>query len=233
MDGNGRWAVRRGLPRIDGHAAGEAAILSFVDAALAIGIRWVTLFAFSTENWSRPAAEVAFLMQFNRDVIRRHGLSFHKRGIRLRYLGARDEPVPASLRTEMTRIEAMTEGNARMTLTLAFNHGGRAEVAAAVRRIVRKGVPPDEVSPQLISDHLERAEMPDPDLVIRTAGEYRVSNFMLWRLAYAELVFTDVLWPDFNETHLRAAVIEYQTRSRRFGGLEPAPTTLAHSARRG
>ncbi|MEU5529361.1 polyprenyl diphosphate synthase [Micromonospora chersina] len=225
MDGNGRWATRQGLPRIAGHAAGEAAILTFVDAALAMGIQWVTLFAFSTENWNRPAAEVEFLMRFNSGVIRKHGASFHKRGIRVRYLGAREEPVPPDLCAEMTGIEALTNCNRRMTLTLAFNHGGRAEVTAAVRRIVNAGVPADRITSQVVADHLERADMPDPDLVIRTAGEHRLSNFMLWRLAYSELVFTEVLWPDFREEHLRSAVRSYQSRTRQFGGLQPDTNT--------
>ncbi|MEV6842839.1 polyprenyl diphosphate synthase [Actinoplanes sp. NPDC051411] len=219
MDGNGRWATRRGLERIDGHAAGEAAILAFVDAALDMGIPWITLFAFSTENWSRPAAEVAFLMAFNSAVIRRHGAYFHQRGIRVRYLGARREPVPASLSTEMTEIEELTAENRRMTLTLAFNHGGRSEIADAVQTIVRQGVPADQIDSRTVAAYLERPDMPDPDLVIRTAGEQRLSNFLLWRLAYSELMFTDVLWPDFRAEHLREAVRAFQRRTRRFGGL--------------
>jgi len=221
MDGNGRWATARGLTRVDGHAAGEAAILAFVDAAEALNIRWVTLFAFSTENWNRPAAEVAFLMRFNHGVIQRHGQNFHERGIRVRYLGARDERIPADLRTDMRAIELLTQRNAELTLTLAFNHGGRAEIVHAVRRIVAAGIHPDQIDTRLIQQFLEYPDTPDPDLVIRTSGEYRISNFMLWRIAYAELYFLDVLWPDFRGEHLAAAVRSFQERDRRFGRIPP------------
>jgi undecaprenyl diphosphate synthase len=220
MDGNGRWAKARGRERIFGHAAGERAILEFVDLALEFGISWVSLFAFSTENWDRPAAEVAFLMKFNRRIIRRHGPRFHALGVRVRYLGIDDNRVPRSLSRQMRELEELTSGNERMTLTMAFNHGGRSELVEAIRRIVRNGIPESDISESLISDHLQYPDMPDPDLVIRTAGEHRLSNFALWRCAYSELLFIKTLWPDFSRCDFIAALEEYSSRTRTFGKVD-------------
>lgn len=219
MDGNGRWATTRGQVRIDGHAAGETALLDVIAAAESHGIPWITLFAFSTENWERPPAEVDFLMSFNHSLIQRHGDDFHRRGIRVRYLGRSDPRVPSALARAMRDIEDRTAGNDRLTLTLAFNHGGQDEIIRAVRSIVRRGVPADDIDADVLRSHLQYPDMPEPDLLIRTAGEYRLSNFLLWHLAYTELCFVDVLWPDFRGTHLLSAVDTFQQRRRRFGRI--------------
>jgi len=217
MDGNGRWANLRGLPRVEGHAAGEEALHHTVEAALELGVQWLTVFAFSTENWMRPLDEVAFIMALNQRLIRRHGPRYHERGVRIRYLGRPDPRVPEQLLREMREIEACTVDNEGMTFTIAFNHGGRAEIAEAVRSMLSADVPPHDVSEECIARHLQYPDMPDPDLVVRTAGEQRISNFMLWRAAYAELVFMDVLWPDFRGEHLQEAIDIYRARQRRFG----------------
>ena len=219
MDGNGRWATRRGLDRIQGHAAGEASILAAVDAALEEALGWLTLFAFSTENWNRPEAEVSFLMAFNAYVIGRHGADFHARNIRIRYLGQRHR-VPAEVLKAMDNIELLTSANTGLNLTFAFNHGGRSEIVDAVRMIVTSGVDPSVIDEDLVSSSLQFPDIPDPDLIIRTSGEFRLSNFMLWRAAYTELVFLDVLWPDFRGQHLREALDELSTRDRRYGAIE-------------
>lgn len=219
MDGNGRWAQRRGLKRTDGHAAGEEALFDTVEGALDLGVRWLTVYAFSTENWRRPTDEVRFLMNFNESLLVRRRDELNERGVRIRFAGRRDWRVPKRLIRRMDESLALTEANRTLTLTIAFNYGGRAEIVDAVRRLVADGVPPDKVDERAIAKRLYDPEMPDPDLVIRTSGEYRLSNFLLWEAAYSELVFTDVLWPDFRRQHLFDAVREYQERDRRFGGL--------------
>jgi undecaprenyl diphosphate synthase len=223
MDGNGRWARARGMDRTIGHAAGERAILEFIDLSLEFGVSWVSLFAFSTENWLRPPAEVAFLMEFNSRVINRHGPRFHAQGVRVRYMGAGDSRIPRKLWRQMRDIEEMTAKNERMTLTMAFNHGGRSELVEATRRIVSSGIPEPDISEELISGSLPYSDMPDPDLVIRTAGEHRLSNFALWRCAYSELIFTETLWPDFSRRDFLAALDEYSRRTRTFGKLDAVP----------
>jgi undecaprenyl diphosphate synthase len=217
MDGNGRWATRRGLPRTEGHAAGEAALFDTVEGALELGIGWLTVFAFSTENWRRPADEVRFLMNFNERLLLRRRDELHDKGVRIRFAGRRDWRVPRRVLRRMDEATALTRGNRRMTLTFAFNYGGRAEIVDAVRRIVEDGVPAARVDERVVRSRLYWPDMPDPDLVIRTSGEYRISNFLLWELAYSELVFTDVLWPDFRREHLFEAIREYQRRERRYG----------------
>jgi undecaprenyl diphosphate synthase len=219
MDGNGRWAARRGLPRTEGHAAGEAALLDTVEGALALGIRWLTMFAFSTENWRRPPDEVRYLMHFNEDLLVRRRDELHEKGVRIRFAGRRDWRVPRRVLRRMDESAELTEKNRRMTLTMAFNYGGRAEIVDAVRQLVADGVRPDRVDERAIRSRLYHPDQPDPDLVIRTSGEYRISNFLLWQLAYSELVFTEVLWPDFRRQHLYEAVAEYQRRERRYGGV--------------
>jgi undecaprenyl diphosphate synthase len=220
MDGNGRWAQARGLKRTEGHAAGEKALFDAVEGALELGLGWFTVYAFSTENWRRPRDEVRFLMNFNESLLVRRRDEMNERGVRMRFIGRRDWRVPKRILRRMDESVALTEKNTTMTLTLAFNYGGRAELVDAVRRIVDDGVPADKVDERTIRSHLYDPEMPDPDLVIRTSGEYRISNFLLWELAYSELVFTDVLWPDFRREHLFDAVREYQRRERRFGGVQ-------------
>ncbi|GIU85394.1 MAG: isoprenyl transferase 2 [Acidimicrobiales bacterium] len=217
MDGNGRWATRRGLPRTEGHAAGEEALFDTVEGALEVGLEWMTVYAFSTENWRRPADEVRFLMNFNEGLLRRRRDELHERGVRMRFIGRRDWRVPRRLIKRMQESEELTRHNRRMTFTVAFNYGGRAEIVDAVRALVAEGISPDKVDERAIRRHLYDPEMPDPDLVIRTSGEYRISNFLLWEIAYSELVFCDVLWPDFRREHLFDAIREYQRRERRFG----------------
>jgi undecaprenyl diphosphate synthase len=220
MDGNGRWAQKRGLARTDGHAAGEEALFDVVEGALELGIQWLTVFAFSTENWKRPIDEVRYLMGYNESLLLRRRDELNERDVRIRFLGRRDWRVPARLVRRMDEALALTEDNTTMTLGIAFNYGGRAEVVDAVRALVEAGTPSAKIDEGAIRAHLYDPEMPDPELVVRTSGEYRVSNFLLWELAYSELVFSDVLWPDFRRQHLFEAVREYQRRERRFGGIE-------------
>jgi undecaprenyl diphosphate synthase len=219
MDGNGRWAERKGLPRTDGHAAGEQALFDTVEGALDMGLRWLTVYAFSTENWRRPADEVRYLMGFNEQLLLRRQEELHAKDVRIKFIGRRDWRVPRRVLRRIDDAVELTRHNRRMTLTIAFNYGGRAEIVDAVRALVAAGTPADKVSEKRIRAHLYDPEMPDPDLVVRTSGEYRISNFLLWELAYSELVFTDVLWPDFRREHLFDAVREFQSRDRRFGGV--------------
>lgn len=219
MDGNGRWASRRGLPRTEGHAAGEAALLDAVEGALDLGIPWITMYAFSTENWRRPADEVRYLMGFNESLLTRRRDELNEKGVRIRFAGRRDWRVPKRVLRRMDESVELTAGNRRSTLTMAFNYGGRAEIVDAVRSLVADGVPAGKVDEKAIRSRLYYPDQPDPDLVIRTSGEYRISNFLLWQLAYSELVFTDVLWPDFRRGHLFEAVREFQQRQRRYGGV--------------
>ncbi|MDP9071670.1 MAG: polyprenyl diphosphate synthase [Actinomycetota bacterium] len=220
MDGNGRWAAKRGLPRTEGHAAGEEALFDAVDGALELPVHWLTVYAFSTENWRRPVEEVRYLMGFNESLLVRRRDELHERGVRIRFAGRRDWRVPKRLLRRMDEAEALTARNRTMTLTIAFNYGGRAEIVDAVRALVAEGTPAARIDERAIRSHLYLPDMPDPDLVIRTSGEFRISNFLLWELAYSELVFTDVLWPDFRRENLFEAVREFQRRDRRFGGLD-------------
>ncbi|HEY5026083.1 MAG TPA: polyprenyl diphosphate synthase [Acidimicrobiales bacterium] len=220
MDGNGRWASQRGLPRTEGHAAGEEALLDTVNGALDLGIRWLTMFAFSTENWRRPRDEVRYLMGFNESLLMRRRDELHDKGVQILFAGRRDWRVPRRVLRRMDESVALTQGNRRMTLTMAFNYGGRAEIVDAVRALVGEGVPAAKIDERAIRSHLYYPDQPDPDLVIRTSGEYRISNFLLWQLAYSELVFTDVLWPDFRRAQLFDAVAQYQRRERRFGRVK-------------
>jgi len=222
MDGNGRWAQARGLKRTDGHAAGEEALFDTVDGALDLGLEWLTVYAFSTENWKRPADEVKFLMGFNESILLRRRDELHERGVRVRFSGRRDWRVPRRLLRTIDETVALTEHNTAMNFTIAFNYGGRAEIVDAVRALVAAGAKASDIDERAIRDHLYQPEMPDPDIMIRTSGEYRISNYLLWELAYSELVFTDVLWPDFRRAHLFAAICDYQSRDRRFGGVAPA-----------
>jgi undecaprenyl diphosphate synthase len=220
MDGNGRWAERQGLPRTDGHAAGEHALFDTVEGALDLGLRWLTVYAFSTENWRRPADEVRYLMGFNESLLIRRRDELHAKDVRVRFVGRRDWRVPRRVLRRIDEAVELTRHNRRMTLTLAFNYGGRAEIIDAVRAMVAAGTPADQISEKRLRANLYAPDMPDPDLVVRTSGEYRISNFLLWELAYSELVFTDVLWPDFRREHLFDAVRQFQHRDRRFGGVQ-------------
>lgn len=219
MDGNGRWAQRRGLPRTDGHAAGEEALLDTVWGALDAGIRYLTVYAFSTENWKRPVDEVRFLMGFNERLLMTRRDELNAKDVKVQFLGRRDWRVPRRVLKRIIETEELTRDNSAMTLSMAFNYGGRAELVDAVRDIVREGVKADKIDERTIRRHLYDPDLPDPELMVRTSGEYRISNFLLWELAYSELVFTDVLWPDFRRGDLYAAIDEFQRRDRRFGGL--------------
>ena len=220
MDGNGRWAQRRGLPRTEGHGAGEAALVDTTYGALALGVKALTVYAFSTENWIRPVDEVRYLMNFNRSLLERRQHELHEVGIRITFSGRRDWRVPKGVLKRMDEASELTKNNKAMTLNIAFNYGGRAEIVDAVKQLVAEGVSARDVTEKAIAARLYHPELPDPDLIVRTSGEYRISNFLMWENAYAELVFTAVLWPDFRREDLYAAVAEFQRRERRFGGLE-------------
>ncbi|MBA3621689.1 MAG: polyprenyl diphosphate synthase [Actinomycetota bacterium] len=221
MDGNGRWAAARGLPRNAGHEQGESALFDTVEGALQLGLRWLTVYAFSTENWKRPPSEVAFLLNFNRDLLLRRADELDERQVRVRFIGRRRRPVPRRLIHMIEATEARTARHRRLTLQVAFNYGGRAELVDVARRVatdVAEGrLRPDKVSEKSIQARLYEPEAPDVDLLVRTSGEQRLSNFLLFQAAYAELVFTDVLWPEFRRGELFAAVAEFQRRQRRFG----------------
>jgi undecaprenyl diphosphate synthase len=214
MDGNGRWAERRGLPVAEGHRAGTKALRRTVEAAIDLGVETLIVYAFSTENWSRPDEEVESLMEIFGETIERELPDLARQGVRARFLGRRDR-APDELRAQMEGLEGQTAHNERLNLWIAFDYGGRAELVNAVKRLVESGEEPDEHS---LRAHLYAPELPDPDLLIRTSGELRISNFLLWQLAYSELVFLDVLWPDFGATELEDALAAYAQRRRRFGG---------------
>lgn len=220
MDGNGRWAQQRGLKRTEGHAAGEDALFDTVEGALELGLDHFTVYAFSTENWRRPAEEVRYLMGFNEGILMRHTDELDEKGVRIRFLGRRDWRVPKRILRRIDEATEQTKNNTKMTFNVAFNYGGRAEIVDAVRAIVDSGIKSDKVTEKTIRAYLYEPGLPDPDLVVRTSGEYRISNFLLWELAYSELIFTDVLWPDFRRENLFEAVREYQARNRRFGGVQ-------------
>jgi undecaprenyl diphosphate synthase len=216
MDGNGRWATSRGLPVAEGHREGARALRRTVEAAIDLGIESLAVYAFSTENWSRPADEVEAIIELLDETIDRELPDLAKQGVRTRFFGRRDR-VPDQLRAKMEALEAETAHLDRLQLWIAFDYGGRAELVEATRALLRNGTTPDDVSEADIAAHLYAPELPDPDLVIRTSGEQRLSNFLLWQSAYAELVFDETYWPDFGEDRLRAAVEEFASRGRRFG----------------
>jgi undecaprenyl diphosphate synthase len=217
MDGNGRWAEQRGLPVAEGHRAGTRALRRTVEAAIDFGVESLAVYAFSTENWTRPVDEVDDLMEIFGETIERELPDLAREGVRVRFVGRRDR-APAVLLRQMEALEHDTAENTRLRLWICFDYGGRAEVVEAVQRIVASGVRPDAVDEELIAANLAAPEMPDPDLLVRTSGELRISNFLLWQLAYAELVFTETLWPDFDADDLRAALDQFAQRRRRFGG---------------
>jgi undecaprenyl diphosphate synthase len=216
MDGNGRWARRRGLPAIAGHRAGTQALRRTVEAAPGLGIRSLAVYAFSTENWGRPEQEVDDLMALFTETIRDQFPDLHRQGVCVRFVGRRDR-CPADLLELMQDMETRTASNTRLDLWVAFDYGGRDELVRAARALVREGVDPDAVDEDALRAHLYAPAMPDPDLVIRTSGELRVSNFLLWQAAYAEYHFTPTLWPDFDGEELGDALAAYATRRRRFG----------------
>ena len=217
MDGNGRWAERRGLPVADGHREGTRALRRTVEAAIDLGVQSLAVYAFSTENWTRPADEVESLLEIFGETIERELPDLARQGVRTRFIGRRDR-VPAWLHERMAALEAETAGNDRLSLWIAFDYGGRAELVDVTRRLIEAGVPAEAIDEDVLAAKLYAPDLPDPDLLIRTSGELRLSNFLLWQLAYAELVFVETLWPDFGADDLRAALADYATRRRRFGG---------------
>jgi undecaprenyl diphosphate synthase len=219
MDGNGRWARRRGLPRLAGHRAGTENIRRIVEACVEEGVEILTLYAFSTENWSRPAEEVQGLLSLLGEVIERETENLHRNGVQVRHIG-RLAGLPEELQHKILQAVERTRDNRRLILNVAFNYGGRAEIVDAARRLMAAGVPPEEVTEERFSAALYTAGCPDPDLIIRTAGEMRLSNFLIWQAAYSEFYSTPTLWPDFDREELRRAIEAYGQRVRKFGGLE-------------
>jgi undecaprenyl diphosphate synthase len=217
LDGNARWAHARGLTVAEGHREGTRAVRRTVEAAIDLGVGALALYAFSTENWSRPADEVEDLMEIFAETIERELPDLAEQGVRTRFMGRRDR-APDALRQQMETLEADTATNDRLALWIAFDYGGRAELVEAARRLVADGLRPDQIDDAAIAERLHAPELSEVDLLIRTSGELRLSNFMLWQIAYSELVFLETLWPDFGEQDLRAALEEYARRRRRFGG---------------
>jgi undecaprenyl diphosphate synthase len=218
MDGNGRWALKRGLPRLAGHRAGTENLRRIITACVEFGIKYLTIYAFSTENWGRPREEVDGLMHILEDVIDRELAELHKEGVQLRHIGRLERLDPKIQQKVLDAID-LTKGNDRLVLNVAFNYGGRDEIICAVQKIIRDGVKEDQVTSDLIGRYLFTAGVPDPDLIIRTSGELRVSNFLIWQGAYSEWYVTDTYWPDFNKEALGKALEAYADRDRRYGGL--------------
>jgi undecaprenyl diphosphate synthase len=218
MDGNGRWAEQRGLSRIDGHRAGVDNIRSVVSYLSKRQIKYVTLYGFSTENWNRPEDEIKGLFQLLALTIDKYAAELHNKGIRIRHLG-RLEGLPQNVQTAINRAVELTKNNAGMTLSAAFNYGGRVEILDAVRHLIAEGIPPEQIDEKLFGSYLYTAGLPDVDLVIRTGGELRISNFLLWQVTYSEYYFTKVLWPSFSQQDIDKALRAYSQRQRRFGGL--------------
>ncbi len=216
MDGNGRWAKQRGLPRIAGHRAGTENLREILRACVEFGIEILTIYAFSTENWGRPESEVKGLMRILEDVIDRELNDLHREGVQLRHIGDLSRISP-ELQHKVRQAIDLTRQNSRLILNVAFNYGGRAEIVHAIQEIVRQGYRPEEINEELVSRFLYTGDLPDPDLIVRTSGELRTSNFLIWQGAYAEYYFADVFWPDFNREELRKALIHYHERDRRFG----------------
>ena len=219
MDGNGRWAEQRNLPRTEGHLKGEEALFECVEGALELGVSWLTVFGFSTENWNRPKNEVQFLINFNRETIRKRRDQLHERNVKIEFIGREDWRMPKGLLRDMNEARDLTKKNNAMTFTVAFNYGGRAELVDAFRAMEKDGVSSKQITEKKITQYLYGRDMPEPDLIIRTSGEQRISNFLLWQSAYSEFLFLDTFWPDFTREALYQAIAEYQARSRRFGAL--------------
>jgi undecaprenyl diphosphate synthase len=228
MDGNGRWAKQRGLPRTAGHEAGEAALFDVIEGAIEVGVKYLSAYAFSTENWRRSPDEVRFLMGFNRDVIHRRRDDLHARGVRIRWAGRRPR-LWRSVIKELEYAEDLSRNNDVITLQFCVNYGGRAEIADAALAIAREvaagRLKPDRVNEKLLARYLDEPDIPDVDLFVRSSGEQRFSNFLLWQSAYAEMVFLDTLWPDFDRRDLWKAVEIYASRDRRYGGAIPNPSS--------
>ena len=220
MDGNGRWAISRGLPRLAGHRAGTENLRRIITACVEFGIKYLTIYAFSTENWGRPREEVDGLMRIVEDVIDKELAELNKEGVQLRHIG-RLERLNPNLQEKVLDAIEITKNNNRLILNVAFNYGGRDEIVCAIQRIIKDGVKPEQVNSDLVSQYLFTAGVPDPDLIIRTSGELRVSNFMIWQGAYSEWYVTSVYWPDFNKEELQKALDTFSQRDRRYGGTSP------------
>ncbi len=221
MDGNGRWALSRGLPRMAGHKAGTENLRRVIRAAVEFGVKYLTIYAFSTENWGRPAEEVRGLLNILEDVIDRELDELHKEGVQLHHLGRLEKLAPALQEKVLDAVE-LTRNNDRLVLNVAWNYGGRDEIIQAIQRMMKDGVQPDKVTDELVSQYLYTAGVPDPDLIIRTSGELRVSNFLIWQAAYSEWYITPTYWPDFNREEFRHALEIYSQRDRRYGGVSVA-----------
>ena len=221
MDGNGRWAKKRRLPRMEGHRAGSKSVQEVVETSARIGIKYLTLYAFSKENWKRPKREISTLWRLLEDYLRREDKVLVKNNLRLKVIGQTEE-IPDYVRSELKRVEELTRNNTRMTIVLALNYGGRAEIVDAVKKILKdKTLEPASLSEEAFSTYLYTSGIPDPDLLIRTSGEQRISNFLLWEIAYSEIWITPQLWPDFRRKHILQAMVEFQKRERRFGDIHP------------
>jgi undecaprenyl diphosphate synthase len=222
MDGNGRWAAARGLPRVEGHRRGVEALRKTVRAAGELGIAVLTIFSFSSENWSRPESEIHDLLTLLRRFIRNDLVDLHKNNVRVHVIGERED-LTEDIRSLLEEAEELTRNNDGLTLVVAFNYGARQEIARAARRLAAEAaagqLSPDAITPELLARHLDAPDLPDPDLIIRTSGEQRLSNFLLWQAAYSELIFVPINWPDFDGAALEGAIAEYRRRERRFGGL--------------
>lgn len=209
----------RGLQRTEGHAAGEEALFDAIEGAVEVGVKWLTVYAFSTENWKRPPEEVRFLMAFNENLLVNRSQELHELNVRIRFIGRRNWRVPKRVLRRMDEATELTKNNTGLTFTIAFNYGGRAEIIDAIKSMIEDDVPAHKVDERKLRKYFYDPQMPDVDLMVRTSGEFRISNFLLWENAYSEMVFTETLWPDFRRTHLFDAILVYQERDRRFGGL--------------
>lgn len=221
MDGNGRWAKKRHLPRIEGHRAGSKSVQEVVETSARIGIKYLTLYAFSKENWKRPKREISMLWRLLEDYLKREDKVLVNNNLRLKVIGQMEE-IPTEVQGELRRVEELTKNNTQMTVILALNYGGRAEIVDAVKKImVDRNIEPESLTEKMFSSYLYTSGIPDPDLLIRTSGELRISNFLLWEIAYSEIWITPAFWPDFRKKHILQAVIEFQKRERRFGDIHP------------
>ncbi len=223
MDGNGRWAISRGLPRLAGHRAGTENLRRIIRATVEFGIKYLTIYAFSTENWGRPTEEVQGLLQILEDVIDRELAELHKEGVQLRHIGRLEKLAP-KLQTKVLHAVELTRNNDRLILNIAWNYGGRDEIVQAIQRMMKDGVQPEQVNDEMVRRYLYTASVPDPDLIIRTSGELRTSNFLIWQTAYSEWYVTPAYWPDFDKEEYRRALETYAQRDRRYGGVSEAVT---------
>lgn len=221
MDGNGRWALSRGLPRLAGHRAGTENLRRIITACVEFGVKYLTIYAFSTENWGRPREEVEGLMHILEDVIDKELNELHKEGVQLRHIG-RLERLDPKLQEKVLEAIELTKHNQRLILNVAFNYGGRDEIVYAIQKIIQDGISPEEVTDDLVGQYLFTAGVPDPDLIIRTSGELRVSNFLIWQSAYSEWFVTPTFWPDFSKEEFRKTLDDFAQRDRRFGGISPS-----------